>query len=152
MLKKGDLLAALTEADNKIGTYEMEGIINLANLGLDNICSFDKEEYIRFLNRVLLLPIVNKVAEQKILLYKAHYHHALEQTEQSFDALERSFAKDSLNPIPLFLMIDWLIEKKRYDEAEKVFSRARNAADKSWYDYTDFVKNANSALSQRQQD
>lgn len=147
-LKTGALLKSLTRAE-KIGTYEMEGIINLANLGLDNDCIFDKAEFVQFINSIMLLPIINNVAEQKILLYKAHYHHALNHIEPSLNTLELSFLKDINNPIPLFLKIDWLIEMGRYEEAKNVFIKAQTVSNDSWYDYSEFVTHATAALSHK---
>jgi len=150
-LKKDELNSLLSIKNIKIGTYEMEGLINLANLGLDQECHFNKEDFITLLNKVLLRPIINNVAEQKLLLYLAHYYHELKQPEKYLDALQRSFLKDKSNPIPLFLKIDWLIELKRYQEAKLVFITAKTSADNSLYDYTEFISNARSSLVQHEE-
>jgi hypothetical protein len=141
-------LLNLIKKHHKIGTYEMEGIITLANRGLDAECKLDKQTFILFLHSVLQYPIVNKVAEQKVLLYKAHYHYALGQFKLALSSLEDSFAKDTSNPIPLFLKIDWLIEAKLYKEAKLVFVTAKKSADRSLFDYAEFISNADMSLAQ----
>ncbi len=151
-LKKDELNSLHSINNIKIGTYEMEGLINLANLGLDQECHFNKEDFITLLNKVLLRPIINNVAEQKLLLYLAHYYHELKQPEKYLDALQRSFLKDKRNPIPLFLKIDWLIELKRYQKAYSVFITAKHVADNSRLDYGDFIIRANSKLTKTKKD
>jgi len=136
----------------KIGSYEMEGLINLANLGLDKKCSFDKVNFINLLNKTLLSPIIDKTAEQKLLLYLAHYYHELEQPVKYLEALQRSFLKDKNNPIPLFLKIDWLIELKRYKEAKNLFVIAKQTAETARLDYSDFISQTNIALSKAKQE
>lgn len=138
----------IVKENHKIGTYEMEGILSLANRGLDRDCDIDKQAFVIFLQSIMQFLIVNKVAEQKILLYKAHYHYALKQLDLALVTIEDSYAKDPSNPIPLFLKIDWLIEAKRYRSARLLFIKAKKIADNSWYDYEEFVTSASSALAQ----
>ncbi len=146
---KNHALLQLVNKTHKIGTYEMEGIIALANRGLDEECQLDKQTFLQFLQSIIQFPIVDKVAEQKILLYTAHYHYALNQLDLALATLEDSYTKDTSNPIPLFLKIDWLIENKRYQAAEQVFILAKISADKSWHNYSEFVTNASIALAQK---
>ncbi len=146
---KNDQLLELVKENHKIGTYEMEGIITLANQGLDSKCQFDKQAFIDFLITILKLPIYRNVAEQKILLYKAHYHYALKQFNLALITLENSYNKDKSNPIPLFLKIDWLIEAHQYHAARQLFKRAKRITKNSWRDYSEFVIRVNTALAQQ---
>jgi protein O-mannosyl-transferase len=148
-ITKNAILNTVNNKNSKVGTYEMEGIIKLANLGLDKKCQFEYTEFIQFLDSVFTLPIVDKLAEQKLLLYVAHYQHALGQIDNSLHTLEQSFSKDKTNPIPLFLKIDWLIENRRYPEAEEVFLTAKQIAMHSWQDYNEFINRAESSLNQK---
>lgn len=146
-LAEGELLALQTYDNIKIGTHEMEGLITLANLGLDEKCIFNPLNFITILDTVLKKPIINPVAEQKLLLYKAHYHHKLLQFELAKESLYASWRKEQKNPIPLFLLIDWLIETGQDAEATKVFSTAEEVALNSWYDYSDFIISAKIKLN-----
>jgi hypothetical protein len=136
----------------KIGSYEIEGLINLANLGLDKKCIFNKNEFINLLNKTLLFPIIDKTAEQKLLLYLAHYYHELKQPEKYLATLQTSFLKDKSNPIPLFLKIDWLIELKRYQEAKDLFIVAKQTAKTARLDYSNFISHTITALTKAEQE
>ncbi len=148
-----DILINLMEINNiKIGSYEIEGLINLANLGLDKKCIFNKNEFINLLNKTLLFPIIDKTAEQKLLLYLAHYYHELKQPEKYLATLQTSFLKDKSNPIPLFLKIDWLIELKRYQEAKDLFIVAKQTAKTARLDYSNFISHTITALTKAEQE
>lgn len=147
-LKEGAILKTLDNVTNKIGEYESEGIIQLANLGLDNQCTFKKVEFIKFLDIIEKLPFSKKITKQKILLYKAHYLYVLGEKNKAILALESSYNQDPVNPIPLFLMIEWLIENHQIQNAATVFVKAKKIANKSIYDYTDFIERINSLLLQ----
>ena len=143
----GALTLLLEKTGNKIAMYEMEGIITLANLGLDDKCAIDDLEFVSFIDEIMLLPIVNNVAEQKLLLYKAHYQHKLEKFDDAISTLSSSWNKDISNPVPLFLQVDWLFEQGNYEKAQITFEKAEKIALSSWYDYSEFVDAARSKLN-----
>ena len=143
----GALTLLLEKTDNKIAMYEMEGIITLANLGLDDKCAIDDLEFVSFIDGIMLLPIVNNVAEQKLLLYKAHYQHKLEKFDDAISTLSSSWNKDISNPVPLFLQVDWLFEQGNYEKAQITFEKAEQIALSSWYDYSEFIDAAQSKLN-----
>ena len=138
------------QGNHKIGTYEMEGIIHLANRGLDKDCQLDKQAFLIFLQSILQFPIVNKVAEQKILLYKAHYHYALDQLDLALTTLENSYTKDTSNPIPLFLKIEWLIKANQFQTARQLFEKVKRLTDSNWRDYSEFVKRIDTTLAKKE--
>lgn len=146
-LENGALSLLLEKTNNKVAMYEMEGIITLANLGLDDKCAIDALEFVSFIDGIMLLPVVNNVAEQKLLLYKAHYQHKLEKFDDAISTLSISWSKDTSNPIPLFLQVDWLFEQGNFEKAQITFEKAEQITLSSWYDYSEFVNAARSKLN-----
>ena len=132
---------------DRISTNEMEGLITLANLGLDSKCDFNSKVFISLLDSSLGLPFINKLYEQKLLLYKAHYLHRIMLYPEALTTLTLSWEKDARNPIPLFLKVDWLIELNDLDQAIIVFRKAESIALDSWYDYSDFIAAAREKLN-----
>jgi tetratricopeptide (TPR) repeat protein len=128
-----------SEVNPIIGTYEIDRIITLSNLGLDNICNFSKIEFIEFLSRITKLKSLRKTDAQKVFIYLAHYNHLLGFHNKAIKSLENSYSSDTTNPIPLFLMIEWLIEKNKIDEAKAIFKKATYISDNSFYDFSDFI-------------
>ncbi len=139
------LLQLIKEGDI-IGTYEMEGIITLANQGLDEKCRLDKEIFIEFLQTILQFPVYRNIAEQKILLYKAHYHYALDQFNLALITLENSYTRYPSNPIPLFLKIEWLIEANQYSDASLLFKKVKRVSINSRHNYAEFETRISTAL------
>jgi len=125
--------------DIRVSNYEIEGIIELANMGLDDLCQIDANEFVNFIDQVLTKPVVNKVAEQKLLLYKAHFEHKSHKIPEAISALSESWARDMSNPIPLFLQVEWLVDDNQHDRAEQVYQKAKMLALESWYDYSEFI-------------
>ncbi len=138
-LDTGRFINLLNNEHIKIGTYEMEGIISIANLGLDNKCLFSKIEFTDFLSDIVKLTSMSKIDLQKIYIYQAHYYHDLGFNDKSINALQNSFFSYKNNPIPLFLMTEWLIEYNRTDNAKMTFTKAKQVAANSFYDYSDFI-------------
>ncbi len=122
-----------------IGTDELEGITTLSNFGLDNKCSFSKTKFASLLSIISKSPSITRTNAQKIILYLAHYYRETGENDKSLIALRESFSKDDKNPIPLFLLTEWLIEINRIDEAKKIFTEAQNIANNSTYDYSEFI-------------
>jgi hypothetical protein len=140
MLDSGLLIKSIrNETHIRIGTYEMQGIISLSNLGLDNKCSFSKNEFIEFLSVIITSNKLNSTDAQKILLYLAHYYNAINNSGGAIKALRASFNEDIKNPIPLFLMTEWLIEDHKINDANITFNKAKIVANNSLHDYSDFI-------------
>jgi len=146
-LNNGLILKTLNKTKYTITEYEVEGIIQLANLGLDNHCNFPKNEFIKFVDKIESHPFSTKSNKQKILLYRAHFQYALGNLASAINSLDDSFNQDTSNPIPLFLMVEWLIENNQKKEAKQIFLKAQKIAKASWQDYTDFIHRIHSLLS-----
>jgi tetratricopeptide (TPR) repeat protein len=147
-LRKGIFLDLINNNHNlKIGTYEMEGIISMANLGLDNKCLFSKIEFVNFLSTIAKLTTLKNIDLQKINIYEAHYHHELGYYDKSINALERSFQAYQKNPIPLFLMVEYHVEQNQLEKARTKFVQAKIISDASFYDYSDFITRISPMIS-----
>lgn len=130
---------ALTQFDGVITTYEMEGLIELSNLGLDKICTFSSERFVKLLDKSLTMKIADAKSEQKIWLYKAHYLYQEQKIQAALEALDRSYKVQPDNPIPLFLAAEWLITAGDIDKARNYFSKGQDVAVKSHRDYSEFL-------------
>jgi hypothetical protein len=131
----------------KIGTYEMEGIITMANLGLDNKCLFSKTEFVDFLSTITKSTKLKNIDLQKIHIYEGHYQHELGNNDLSIIALERSFLAYKKNPIPLFLMVEYHVELLQFDKARTKFAQANKISDTSFYDYSEFLTRISPMIS-----
>lgn len=143
-LQKGEIspgtMSNLIKEKNHIiiDNYELDRIITLSNLGLDNECTFNKLEFAEFLKYTTKHASSKNINIQKILIYLAHYYRDIGYVDKSISALEKSFAADTSNPIPLFLMAEWLINGNMISEARLVYNKANNISNDSIYDYSDF--------------
>ncbi len=71
-----------------IESQAVTGLIQLANLGLEQRCEFSPAAYLELLDRALALPVRGTNA-QKLLMYKAHYLHRDGDLEAAVEALEQ---------------------------------------------------------------
>lgn len=137
-----DRVQRINVENEKISNYELEGLMKVSNQILDNVCSIDALKYVVFLDHVIERPIINGVAKQKLLLYRGHLLHKGGDFSGARKSLLRSFEADMSNPIPLFLLVEWLVEQGNYIESRSVFERAKFVATSSKYDYTEFLREA----------
>lgn len=137
-----DRVQRINVENEKISNYELEGLMKVSNQILDNVCRIDALKYVVFLDRVIGRPIINGVAKQKLLLYRGHLLHKGGDFSGARESLLRSFEADKSNPIPLFLLVEWLVEQGNYIESRSVFERAKFVATSSKYDYTEFLRDA----------
>ena len=135
-LSQTELKKIAFRSDSKITTYELQGLIELANLGLDNKCAFPPEEYLRIVGESLSAHIINDRSVQSLWIYKAHYLYKTGKFETALAALDMAFRAYDSNPVPLFLATEWLIEAKDKVRAEKYFALAQAIAEKSRQDFS----------------
>jgi len=120
--------------NSKITTYEVQGLIELANLGLDDKCVFPPHEYLRILDEASRAHVIDNRSVQSLLMYKAHYLHKTGQFEAALAALDAAFQAYDSNAAPLFLATEWLIQAKDKVRAERYFARAQAMAEKNHQD------------------
>lgn len=135
-LSKDELGQIQFQSKDKVTTYELQGLVELANLGLDSQCVFSREDFLRLLDQALRAHVINNRSIQSLWIYKAHYLHETGKFEAALAALDTAFQAYDSNPTPLFLATEWLVEAKDKVRAEKYFGRAQAMAEKSRQDFT----------------
>jgi len=138
-LSKDELGQIQFQSKDKVTTYELQGLVELANLGLDSQCVFSHEDFLRLLDQALRARVINNRSIQVLCIYKAHYLHEAGKIEAALAALDTAFQAYGSNPAPLFLATEWLIEAKDKVKAEEYFARARAMAEKSRQDYSEEI-------------
>jgi len=125
--------------ESKITTYEVQGLEELANLGLDGQCRFSADEYLRILDEALSARVIDNRSVQSLLMYKAHYLHKTGQFEAALAALDAAFRAYDANAAPLFLATEWLIQAKDKVRAEKYLAKAQMMAEKNHQDVSPVI-------------
>jgi len=124
------------QTDSKITTYEVQGLIELANLGLDDKCAFSGDEYLRILDQALVAHVINNRSVQSLWMYKAHYLHKAGNSQAALAALDAAFQAYDSNAAPLFLATEWLIQAQDKARAERYFAHAQAVAKRNHQDFS----------------
>jgi len=135
-LSEAELGQIQFQSKDKVTTYELQGLVELANLGLDSQCVFPHEDFLRLLDQALRAHVINNRSIQILGIYKAHYLHETGKFEVALAALDTAFQAYDSNPAPLFLATEWIIEAKDKIRAEKYFARAQAIAEKNRQDFS----------------
>ena len=109
--------------------FAVMGLVDIANLGLDDLCQFSSESYINLLNDVLTKTGQMQSNRQMLFMYKAHYQWRLKQKEAAIATLKESFSVRPENPTPLFLACEWALDENMKQTADEVCSKALRIAD-----------------------
>lgn len=137
-ISDGQFANIFKPSDRFITTYETAGLINLANLGLNNQCDFSPAAFISLLSESLERNS-DSINKPKLGLYKAHYQHMNKQFEEALQTLETTYALEPDNPIPLFLACEWKIDAGDLTAAHAYFRRAVAIANSSHKNYSYFI-------------
>jgi hypothetical protein len=146
-LPSGVFINLIQTNNNIFDNYELDKLITLSNLGLDEECNFKRLEFIELLKSITTYSPSKAGDVQKLLMYLAHYHRVIGNSNESITALEKSFASNRSNPIPLFLMVEWLIEDNKISDANKIFIKAKRISNNNLYDHSDFIDRITKILS-----
>lgn len=126
-LPDSELIEINRRIDSMILSYELTGLIELANQGLDEQCSFSPAYFMN----TLQLAITHSPAglsRQKLLVYKAYYQRKSGELEQALSTLEEAYAAARTSPMPLFLATDWLLDTNDKVRGRQYYQRAIVAA------------------------
>jgi tetratricopeptide (TPR) repeat protein len=118
-----------------IGSHAMTGLIRIANLGLDEKCSFSGDLYLDLLDKALSLPLRSTRA-MKLHMYRAHFLHRDNDLDAAIMSLEESYKLQPDTPLPLFLATEWLLDAGQVERAREQFQRAMKMANGSIKDYS----------------
>lgn len=126
-LADSELVELNRRIDSIILSYELTGLIELANQGLDDQCSFSPVHF----RNTLELAIAHSpggLSRQKLLIYKAYYQRKSGELEQALSTLEEAYAAARTSPMPLFLAADWLLDANDNARGRQYYRRAIVAA------------------------
>lgn len=123
-------------------------LVDLANLGLDHKCRVPPEPFRVLIDEALRRPIEDSTNRQLLLLYRAHYEWAERHREEAIATLDRCYAADRTNPIPLFLAAKWLIQMDDVDRARSYYKNAVETARRSRLGYGEYIRSVGAKLKQ----
>lgn len=121
-------------------------LIDIANLGLDNKCSFSKPQFLKYLNKILITDRLTGNNRQLLMMYKAHYEWELSQTKQAILTLRKIHNLNTNNLTPLFLACEWSLDKNLHD-AEALCNEVLNKYHKSSGKYYKLANKVSQRLS-----
>ncbi|MEX2516572.1 MAG: hypothetical protein WD572_06625, partial [Gammaproteobacteria bacterium] len=113
-------------ANKIVDSYMLTGIIQLANMGLDDECTFDRHIYVDFLESLSEFNYSDEKSKSKVLIYAGHYHWLLDDPEAAFNVVEKSVKASPDDPMPLYLASEWALELQNPVLAGNYFARAEN--------------------------
>lgn len=130
-------------ADN----FAVMGLVDIANLGLDQQCSFSFESYLSLLDNVLKHTRQMRSNRQMLFMYKAHYQWRLEQKEQAIATLQQGFSVDQKNPTPLFLACEWALDENLKKTADELCPNALRIAETQPHKFDDLAEQLKARLN-----
>jgi len=146
-LSKGDFNQVLFLNHDIVGLYTAEAIIKLANIGLDKKCQFNSDALIQLIVDALASRMPDRLSRQKLFMYKAHYLHKEKRLDDAIHALDDSFHEYNLNPVPLLLASEWLIDSSQYALAKKYYQQAHEITLNSRRDYSVLIEQVKNRLN-----
>ena len=138
-LAESDFQNAVGRTQGVIGMYEMSGLINLANLGLDGKCTFPPTLYVQLVDKALTLPISHTISKRDLWIYKAHYLHQAHDYDAAIAALDTCYRVVPGDPLPLFLATEWLLDRGNIPKAREYYAAAATAAKKTGMNYSNLT-------------
>jgi len=123
------LVMAGNELHQWLRIYELSGLMKLANLGLDNKCSFSNEQFLKLLETALDQNFSHNAQKQKIMIYKAHYLHKKQNHEAAIKTAVDAYEVNRLNPMPLAMAIEWLSESGQTGLASDYIQNIKTLSD-----------------------
>ena len=136
-LEPARLAAVLAGVDGVMAGYEVEEIVHLANDALEQRCGLPLPWGVAVIDRALRLPINQASSRQLLWLYRAHLHHALQDSPQAQQDLAQSAQADPDNPLPLLLACDWALDQGDRLRAQASFDGALRVTGRHREEYAD---------------
>ena len=120
--------------------YELNGLIKIANLGLDNECRFSNDHFLKLLNTALDQNFINTTQKQNIMVYKAHFLHKSQNYESAARTAVEAYEINKLNPIPLAMAIEWLAESGQTELANVYLQQLKSLSGEHNGKYNRLIK------------
>lgn len=122
------------------------GIVDIANLGLDNDCKFSYPAYLKWLTKIIDHTTSFGSNRQMLMMYKAHYQWRLEQKEPAISTLQQAFLANPINPTPLFLACEWALDENMKATADELCPKAFSVAEKTPYKFDELSEKVRKRL------
>src|SRR5579885_1013827 len=122
-----------------LDNYAVSGLIELGREGLDDGCRFDQARYLELTETADKLGVPAGTSRYKLLIFQAHYQWRLRRFEDAMATLLEAYNILPEDPVPLFLMTEWLISLNRMDEARMYYDKAVHVARASHKNYSVFI-------------
>jgi tetratricopeptide (TPR) repeat protein len=139
-LSRGSLQDVESSMLHPLDPYAVTGLVELAREGLDDNCSFDRDEFLQLADTALQRGIRDTAGRFKVHLYKAHYLWAMRRRDA---AIREALAAQEViptDPVALFLATEWRISLGRMVEAKNSYDQAVRIAKASDKDYGTYIK------------
>lgn len=107
-----------------VDAYQGEGLITLAELGLDGRCDLDASAFADRLAGVVERPIAQARTAFTLRIYQAHYLHRSARTAAALAALESAQALRARDPMPSLFAAELAFAAGRTGRAQAYYARA----------------------------
>ena len=129
-----------------IDNYAATGLIEVGRLGLDAHCQFSHRHFAELLQSALHLTIRDPSSGHKLRIYRSHYLWSLHQPEMAIAALEDAHQKTPIDPMPLLLATEWLVQLDQFERAKAYYARAVEVAESSRFSYEVLIESVSAKL------
>ena len=148
-LEPGALAPALLDAEPTLRTYAVTGLIELAKLGLDDACEFDRPAFRALLAAAVAKPIAFGAQRFKLRIYEAHLAWKSGDREVALKLLDKAQFDSWDDPTPAMLATEWLIAMGDLDRAGAMLSDAKRRALAMRADFRGMIANLETELRRR---
>ncbi len=135
--------------ERTLTTYAVTGLIELAKLGLDDVCSISASKFSELLDRAVVRPIVIPSNRQKLAIYAAHFAWKMRDYSAAFSWLENAHKMELDDPMPLFLMSEWKLARQDANGALRALEAAETVARHSRRDYSKMIARVRALINER---
>lgn len=112
LLNDEQMIGLVKPSINKVGNFELNSLVDIANLGLEHKCNFKYSTFINLMDDLLAKPNITTQNRQLIMMYKAHYLWHSNKKNEAVSFLEETHAVSPENLTPLFLACEWSLDEK----------------------------------------
>ena len=136
--------------EKTVTTYAVTGLIELAKLGLDDLCHFSVPKFVALLNDAIARPIVISSNRQKLIIYLAHFAWKTGDHATAFARLQEAQKNTPEDPMPLFLTSEWKLARHDTVGALLAVEAAEAIAQRSGLDYSKAIASVRALIANRQ--
>lgn len=135
--------------ERTLTTYAVTGLIEIANLGLDDRCRYSQPRFLALLSKAVNRPTVMPDNRQKLMIYHAHFAWKAQMYSEALANLEQAQAFKPADPTPLFLMSEWKMDRHDTAGAMAALQRAEALASNSRRDYSVIIARVRTRVNEQ---